>query len=406
MRTLRMHGERGVALVIALFSMVVIGALVAGAFFVGRVEQVTGYNTMWASQAGEAGEAGVATTIATMDAFTLEALPIYTEAAPVEMAIPTATITGMPGFTYSGSIRRLNNQLFLIQSTGARVSPGGNVLASQTIAQLVRIAKPTIGVNAAVTVQDPIKFNGNAFEVNGFNSLPPNWTGGECSSLPSAGNEDDVVGIRSATTVGATAKELQNIYGYPSSTVDYDPTITSETFKDFLDYTYTTLSNMPGVKKLPLSTPYNGVAPVVDNSESPAVCDKAAELNLGEPRRNPPVAGAVAECYSYFPTAHGTAYRTYFASNTRGQGILLVDGDLELVGGFEWTGIILVRGQMKVTGTGNKIYGAILTEGVDVNTSGSIGGNAEVHYSACAIEKAMQGASIPMPLARGWSQLY
>ena len=42
----------------------------------------------------------------------------------------------------------------------------------------------------------------------------------------------------------------------------------------------------------------------------------------------------------------------------------------KLVGGFEWTGLILVRGQMKVTGTGNKIHGAILTEGVDITHRG------------------------------------
>jgi hypothetical protein len=403
----RLADKRGIALVFAILALVVIGALVAGTFFVGRVEQVTGRNTVWAAQAGEAAEAGVSRVVATMDAGELEVMPIWSPGTSTEITLAPAPVPGMPGVVYRQTIRRLNNQLFLIRAVGERIGPGGEVLASQAIGQLVRIAKPTIGVNAAVTVQDPIKFNGNSFEVNGHNSLPPNWTPGECATgAPSAGNEDDLVGIRSSTTVGATSKELQNIHGYPTKTVEYDPTITSDTFRNFLDYTYATLSSQPGVKKLPLTTPYNGVGPVVDNSESPAVCDKAAPLNLGEPRRNPPVAGAVPECYNYFPITHGTGAQLKFASNTRGQGILLVDGNLELVGGFEWTGLIIVRGQMKITGTGNKIYGAILSEGVDVTSAGSIGGNAEVHYSACSIERAVQGASVPRVLSRGWSQLY
>jgi hypothetical protein len=399
--------DRGVALVLALLAMVVIGALVAGTYFVGRVEQITGRNTVWAAQAGEAAEAGVASLIATLDAAQLGAMPVWTPANPIETTYPVASVPGMPGLVYTRAVRRLNNQLFLFQARGERRAPGGQVLGSQAVLQLIRIAKPTIGVNAAVTVQDPIKFNGNSFEVNGYNALPPNWTVGECpSGTPSPGNEDDLVGIRSATTVGASSKELQNIHGYPTKIVEYDPTITSETFRDFLDYTYNTLASQPGVKKFPLTTPYNGVGPVVDYSQSPPVCDKNAPLNLGEPRRNPPVPGAVPECYRYFPIAHGTGAQLKFASNTRGQGILLVDGDLELVGGFEWTGLIIVRGQMKITGTGNKIFGAILTEGVDVASAGSIGGNAEVRYSACAIEHAVQGASSPRVLTRGWAQAY
>ena len=54
------------------------------------------------------------------------------------------------------------------------------MLATQTLAQMVRLAKPTVGVNAAVTVQDPIKFNGNSFEVDGYNQYPPGWGASDC----------------------------------------------------------------------------------------------------------------------------------------------------------------------------------------------------------------------------------
>jgi hypothetical protein len=379
------------------------GALVAGSFFVGRVEQVSGHNTVFAAQAAEAAEAGLSHALASVDAVTYDALPVWTPAAPNELVISNVQVGGQPGRVFTDSIRRLNNTVFLIRSTGMRQG-GGQTLSTYVLGQLVRLAKPTIGVNAAVTVQDPIKFNGNAFEVTGYNSYPPGWGAGDCpTGAPQAGNADDVVGIRSSTGTGVTGQDEDNIEGFPVNDVANDPTITSETFRDFLDYTYNTLASQPGVKVLPLTTPYNGVAPVLDNTQTPAVCDKTAPLNLGEPRRN---AGSITQCYGYFPITHGTGSRTYFASGTRGQGILLVDGDLEMVGGFEWSGLIIVRGQMKVTGTGNKINGAILTEGVDIETAGSIGGNASVSFSRCAIDRAVQGAAAPMPVSRGWAQLY
>ncbi|HEX9755628.1 MAG TPA: hypothetical protein VGA42_07955 [Gemmatimonadales bacterium] len=400
-----LRSERGIALVLTVFALVVIGALVTGAFFVGRVEQITGYNTVWAGQAGEAADAGLTHANVNLPSNTYLTLPVWTPAAPNELVIANQQVQGMPGLVFTDRIRRLNESLFLVTSTGEKRAPGGQALASQTVAALVRMAKPTISVNAAVTVQDPIKFNGNSFVVDGYNSLPAQWSAGECSALDPL-NTDDLVGIRSATTTGAGPQDLNNISGFPVPTVDFDPTINSATFQNFLDYTYNTLASQPNVVELPLATPYNGVAPVVDYSQTPAVCDKTAPLNLGEPFRDPPTAGAVTECMDYFPTVHGTGSELKFAAGNRGQGIMLVDGDLELVGGFEWAGLIIVRGQMKITGTGNKIYGAILTESADLNTAGAVSGNIEVHYSACAIEKAVQGAAAPLPLHRGWAQVF
>jgi len=393
--------EQGMALILAVFGLVVIGALVAGSFFVGRVEQVTGYNTVWASQAGEAAEAGLGYAMAVIDPVTYDAMPVWSPAAPSEYVTDGTGVTGMSTLAYTDSVRRLNNTVFLVRSTGRRLSAGGQVLATQTLAQLIRLAKPTVGVNAAVTVQDPIKFNGNSFAVDGFNQYPPGWGGADCpTGGPQAGNADDVVAIRSSAGTGMTAADDDNVQGFPADAVSSDPTINSDTFRNFLDYTYTTLASQAGVKTLPNDTPYNGVAPLVDGT---GVCDKPSLLNLGEPRRG---AGTVPQCTGYFPVVHGTGAQLKFASGTRGQGILLVDGDLELVGGFEWTGLIIVRGQMKVTGTGNKISGAILTEGVDINTAGSVGGDAEVHFSKCAIDRAVNGAAAPAPVSRGWAQIY
>lgn len=390
--------NRGMALVFALFAIVVLGALIGGAFFVGRVEQVTGYNTVWTSQAGEAADAGLTHALTTVDAGTYQAMGVYTPAAPNELALTTVSSDGI---AFTDTIRRLNNSLFEVRSTGRKLGAGGVVLAQSSVAQLVRLAKPTIDVNAAVTVQDPITFNGNAFFVDGYNDYPPGWGAGDCpSGGPDPGNTDDKVAIRSSTSTGAGAQDMDNLAGYPTKIVANDPTITSETFQDFLDYTYWTLAGQPGTKTLPLSTPYNGVAPVLDAG---GACDKPSPLNFGEPWRT---VGSVAACKSYFPVVHGTGSQTKFAAGNRGQGILLIDGDLELVGGFEWTGIVLVRGKMKIAGNGNKITGAVLTEGVALISAGTINGNIDVQFSQCAIDRAVNGSAVPQSLSRGWAQMF
>ena len=59
----RLSDERGIALAMAVFALVIIGVLVAGAFFSGRLEQRGGVNSVMATEAFEAAEGGLAYTI-------------------------------------------------------------------------------------------------------------------------------------------------------------------------------------------------------------------------------------------------------------------------------------------------------------------------------------------------------
>ena len=243
--------EQGMALTLAVFGLVVIGALVAGSFFVGRVEQVSGYNTVWASQAGEAAEAGLSYAMAPLDPDHVRGHADLDPRCPERVRHhgrrespacprwstpirPAAQQHGIPGAFHR-----------------TPVSAGGQVLATQTLAQFIRLAKPTIGVNAAVTVQDPINFNGNSFEVDGYNGYPPGWGASDCpTGQPQAGNTDDVVAIRSSTGTGITRPTTTTCTASRRTPSPNDPTITSDTFRNFLDYTYWTLAGQAGVKVL------------------------------------------------------------------------------------------------------------------------------------------------------------
>jgi hypothetical protein len=397
--------RRGVALVLVLFAVVIVGALLSGAFVVGRFSRGATTNTALANDAANAADAGLAMAYAHWDPTVQGALPVA-PAGGAEWASGPRPVAGTTNQVYLETVRRLNGNLFLVQSTGRRLDASGAVLAELTAAQFFRLVKPTIGVNAAITVQDPLTLNGNAYSISGFNSLPPDWGPAECPALD-PGNSDDVVGIRSAVGTGVMPADWDNVVGFPARDAPNDPTITSDTFRNFLDLSYSTLAAEPGVKVLAATTPYTGIGPVATGATTPASCDRASPLNLGEPARQPALGAAVPECYGYFPVVRGTGTVTRFATDSRGQGTLLIDGDLEVNGRFTWVGLVIVKGRLKISGNRNRIVGAVLAEGLHYSTGATINGNVEIDYSQCAIERAVGGATVARPLGqRSWLHLY
>jgi hypothetical protein len=91
-----------------------------------------------------------------------------------------------------------------------------------------------------------------------------------------------------------------------------------------------------------------------------------------------------------------------------GQGILLVDGDLELRGDFLFYGIIIVQGNFETQGNGNRIMGAVMASNGLLDDQFVTGGS-EITYSRCAVKRAiLNNASLSRarPLAqRGWVDL-
>jgi Tfp pilus assembly protein PilX len=389
MRTSRLTDERGMALAVAIFALVVIGALVAGAFFAGHLEQRTGRNTLYAAQAADAAERGVSRVVSDWDQFNLN-----------NIAIGTSTFIGTTtagSVTYTQNVRRLNNDLFLVQSLGSRVDASGTTLAQRTVAMVTRLSYVTATANAAVTAGKSVNFNGNAFGVIGNDSVPQGWTG-ETGCTTGANK----AGVRTAETVGADGQQDNNIIGSPAQ-VEHDPTVTADFFNIFGDVTFDELKKNADII-LPLTTPYNGAAPSL-TAGNPQRCNTADQMNWGEPHRNG--AGYTAECVNYFPILYGSGTQTQLAAGGRGQGLLLVEGDLSISGGFEWTGLIVAKGGIKIVGNGNKVTGALLAQDVAVDDQNVISGNTTLQYSSCALSKAIQGSAFAEPLTmRSWVQAY
>jgi hypothetical protein len=112
------------------------------------------------------------------------------------------------------------------------------------------------------------------------------------------------------------------------------------------------------------------------------------------------------DCYNYFPIIYAPS-GLKLSGNGRGQGILLIQGNLEINGTFDWYGVIVVTNDI-IRGNGNaRIMGAVMARNETVADASTISGTTSYNYSQCGVERALRGsASVVMAKERAWTELY
>jgi len=379
------RNERGMALAVAIFALVVVGALVAGAFFAGTQEQRVGENQRRVQTSFGVAEAGAQERVLSWDATSMNRRPQY----PADSVVigPNANAPNGTG-SYGGYSYRVGPNLFLIDVTGrdnasaaGAIAGGGG--ARQRIGMLTRIAPVQFGIRASLTTQGQVAMSGNA-NIDGADQIPTGWASCDPPGPAQAGVRDQ----------GGNVSETGNatVLGVPP--VVNDPTINNNTFTTFGGATYASLA-----AKANLVIPAGNYTtdPVVTNGQ----CDNTVLTNWGD-GENPN-----APCASYFPIIHATG--TITLNNTQGQGILLVDGDLNIQGSYQFFGIVIIQGDLKTAGGGTTdahFWGGVMAKNADLSTQ-SLSGKATLNFSSCAILTALQATSpISMMRSRGWAQLY
>lgn len=127
------------ALSVSLFALIIIGALVAGSFSAGKLEQQSGRNTLFTGQAREAAEAGLSHAMSTTAPATLESMVVG--GAPLDLG----SVTIVAGISAKSQVTRLAGSLFLIRSFGVRQNAAGVPLATRSVGVLVRLL-PSAGI--------------------------------------------------------------------------------------------------------------------------------------------------------------------------------------------------------------------------------------------------------------------
>src|SRR5207237_3708645 len=108
------RNERGMALAVAIFVLVVVGALVAGAFFAGTQEQRVGENQRRVQTSFGVAEAGAQERVLSWDPNTMNKRPVY----PLDSVAIAPTNAPNGTGSYGGYSYKVGSNLFLIDVTG------------------------------------------------------------------------------------------------------------------------------------------------------------------------------------------------------------------------------------------------------------------------------------------------
>jgi hypothetical protein len=381
-----LRDERGMALAVAIFALVVAGALIAGAFFAGNQEQRVGQNTLRVQQSFGAGEEALNEIVANWQPGTYNKIGIY----PADsFIVPTTNTAGGTG-QFGGVIRKLNNYLYQVDLTGRDNRSASGALfgggARQRIGEFVRIRLLDMGIGGALTTEGSIKLSGQAL-VDGTDHVPSGWSAANCDTV----GDTTKAGVRAPDSAVVQAGSGAKLAGNPP--FFKDTSVHSSTFTQFGDISYNDIAAMATIQ-LP------GGNYKTQPTISDGVCDKTDLTNWGD-GMNPS-----GTCGSYFPIVHVSGDVTL--NGDQGQGILLIDGDLSLQGAYQFYGIVIVRGSLKTAGSGGEphFWGAVMAQNVDLELI-SISGGATLNYSKCAIIQALNMTGVVAPdRSRSWSLLF
>ncbi len=191
-------GERGIALALTLFALVVVGILVGAAFVVGLQEQRIGQSMYGREQAFGAAETAIAAKL---------------------RAWPRREGGGDPSAI--DGVHRVDADLFLIDATGMA---GGSQRAR--VGLLVELVRPALDIRTAVRTAD--QSGPGSATASGGDSIPPGWQ--DCPPPPPpppppAGRGDSTTGSGSEVGSDLAADSLEADVTLPSGTYHPGPAI-------------------------------------------------------------------------------------------------------------------------------------------------------------------------------------
>ena len=375
-----LQSQQGVAMIMALGAIVVIGVLMGSVLFVSTQDYRVGSNTVRTARAAAAAELG------------LNRIPVDWNLADNARLKTGDTLkkayTAPRGATANVVVTRLDGPFFWVVSEGYAGGLGSQASARRRYGVLFRLNMPNMNFMGAITTQGNTTVSGNV-TVNGNDAAPAGWSG--------CGGTQNVAGAAISPTTTATMNG-------GSVTINGSPTVLttpaaadSNTYFNYGNSNYQSLAASANLTYAG-GTLLTGVQPLIVGG----VCQaNTIPANWGEPNHTTP-AGA---CDTYFPIIH--VLGDLKVTTGRGQGILLVDGDFTVAGNFQFDGAVIARGGLKMSGTGNKIVGAVMAASVSVDDDVSLSGNTSLLYSSCALQAALSASAYPaQAMQRGWVDVF
>lgn len=373
--------RRGVALITALFGVVVLAVMMSGMYFTSNQEYRGTRNALVEQRAFAVAEFGLNSEISSWDRARnqVQAFGIG--------AIDDNQVYVAESDTAWVKVTRLTDNSFWVVSDGW-ASMGVDALESrrQTSA-FVRIAYPTINPKGAITAAGNVNLQGSSL-VDGDDMNPAGWT-----NCPAPGATIPAVTVPPGATVNSGPQNLASTPG-----VAYDPAAAdSNTYVRYGSESWNSLT-----ANADITIPGGNYNADLEPIGTATTCNKSLSTNWGEPYR-PGVIG----CHGYFPIIYVNG-DLHLNGDGRGQGILLVNGDLEINGLLDFYGIVIVRDDFSKSNGTAKVNGAIFAANLTLADPLSwLTGNQTVLYSKCAVESALAGSAILIRVTqRHWAQIF
>ena len=362
--------RRGSALMFVIIAMVLLAVLSLSAVMSTMQEFRAGRNLLSQQRALPIAEYGLNGQLANWSA---------SRTALAVGGIDSSNVVVTIGDTAKVAVMRLNSATFLVTSLG-RSSVGNGQLESQRhVSMLVRVASPSLTPGSVLTSLGNVDVQGSP-AVTGRNTTPLGWLA--CASA----RDTFAISYKPGKTV--TLDNPGSLIGGSNADLTLN---NANALTLFGTETWETLVARANIR----------VSGTVNPSPVGSVASCSFGMsNWGEPSRG---AAAVVGCQSYFPIIYSAGDLSL--SSGRGQGILIVDGRLTIRGTFSFAGLILVRDGF--WGEENmQLFGAVMSR--DANGAGTqVRGSAKLHYSACAIDKALSSQAVPSRSKhRSWVQLF
>ncbi len=283
-----------------------------------------------------------------------------------------------PDDDWAGAIHRLGRDLFLVQLTAADTGTPQTTATRSRLGLLVHARPVPVVVSAALSSGGPA-IVGTGSTIDGRDQLPPNRA--DCPPLDSA-----VPGL----VAGAIAE-----FGTPQ--IDGSPPTVTRQVGDTGLHGQDQVAFDRLASQATITLP-GGSWETWPLSNGPD-CDVASLYNWGDGSRSD------GPCSSYLPIVHVLGPLTLTAG--QGQGILLVDGNLAIGGGYRFFGLVMVRGTFDApgSGVGSSVWGGVAAARIAAEARPLTG--IAVMYSKCMISHALRTSGSLVPLrSRAWKQLF
>jgi hypothetical protein len=252
--------------------------------------------------------------------------------------------------------------IYIVKSHGFTIEGGNKVIEVEII------KRPNLDPPAAVYSKAPVNLKGSSTYIQGNDQCPVSGTYNKPGIITTTST---ITESGSPTIDGSPRTETNSSKNLNlSEMVDY--------LKDYANFNY-------GYNDNETLTGYSDSwgTPTSDGTEKPL--GYTGSMNI-----------------VYFNMSGGNTVK--FAGGSHGAGILLVNGNLEINGGFSWYGDIIVTGGLKFTGGGEKNITGGVFAGDSADFEIDMGGNIGILYCSGVVKK-LKDTVPPLKMTR-WREIF